>query len=169
MAFSRYTCVLRIFYKVHVTRREWVCALFGRWTLLKSLGCSRSLQKKACSVHRGNADSILRRDENTSSSDAGLWPDVGRDFFIKATSRQAVCPVQCRITVLELGGSSPPNAALQEADESQLQAVPCGKRLPSAGVPTAFLLQGASDCCKGSFLFGRTTDFFSLQLWKKWF
>lgn len=128
--------------------------------LLKSLGCSRSLQKKACSVHRGNADSILRRDENISSSDAGLWPDVGRDFFIKATSRQAVRPVQCRITVLELGGSSPPNAALQEADESQLQAIPCGKRLPSAGVPTAFLLQGASDCCKGSFLFGRTTDFF---------
>lgn len=90
-------------------------------------------------LSRGKADSIHRHGETTSSSDAGLWPDVGRDFFIKATPCQAVCLVQCRITALELGDTAPPNAALQEADESQLQAIPCGKRLPSAGVPTVFL------------------------------
>lgn len=120
----------------------------------------------------GNADSILRRDDNTSSTDVGLWPDVGRDSFIKATSRQAVCLVQGRITALELGGASPPIAALQEADESHSQAIPCGKSFPALASPppSSFIsLQGASDCCKSSFLFGRTTGFFFPQLWKKWF
>lgn len=131
--------------------------------LLKSLGCSRSLQIKACPLSRGNADSILRHDDNTSFSDAGLWPDVGRDFFIKAASCQAVCLVQCRITALELSGASPPIAALQEADESHLEAIPCGKSFPALASPppSSFIsLQGASDCCKSSFLFGRTTGFF---------
>lgn len=93
---------------------------FGRWMLPKSLGCSRGLKKKACSVNRGNTDSVLRHCEDTSSAHAGLWPDVGRDLCIRATSNQAVCLAQCRVMALELGGASPPNAALQEADESHL-------------------------------------------------